>query len=90
MNKLKEKTFHFLAALLDVYKDEEKRELHMLPKIELEDDITEDITAMLAAMCIVVNKMTGENEDLIGFTYTLNKLAIQSVYEPEEEKDHGE
>ena len=90
MNKLTEKTFRFLAALCDVYKDAENRELHMMPKTELEDDITEDITAMLSAMCVLVNKMTGENEDLIGFTYTLNKLAIQCVYESEEEKERDD
>lgn len=80
MDKFAEKTKRFLVALMDVYKDEEKRELHTLPKIELEDDFTEDVTAMLAAMCVFVNKTTGSDDELIDFTYLLNKLAIQRTF----------
>lgn len=57
------------------------------PIDKLEDVVTEDITAMLAAMCVFVNKTTGSDDELIDFTYLLNRLAIQRTFM--EEDDNG-
>lgn len=45
-------------------------------------DATEDFTAMLVAMHFIYETMTGdEDEDLIGFTHMLNRLAVQFTME---------
>lgn len=77
MNDTQRKALHFLTALLDVYRDEEKRELDAFSKLELNDDATEDFTAILVAMHVMVQQMTGYDGDLIDFTHVLNKLAFQ-------------
>ena len=82
MKKIEEKALHFIAALLDVYRDEENRELEAFSKLELTEDITEDFTAMLLAMNYLLDRITGDSEnDLIDFTHMLNKLAIQYIME---------
>ena len=81
MSNIEEKAVHFVAALSDVYRDEEKRELEAFPKLELTDDATEDITAMLVAMQFVCQRLTGYDGDLIDFTHALNKLAFQHIME---------
>jgi two-component sensor histidine kinase len=78
--KVERKAVIFLTALLDVYKDEERRELEAFEKLELTNDATEDFTAMLLAMKTVFGSLTGSDDmDLIDFTHVLNKLAIQYV-----------
>lgn len=84
MDRINEKAKYFLTALLDVYKDEQNRELHAMPKLKVTADVTEDVTAMLIAVCVISNQMTGLDDDLIGFTHTLNRLAIQCVFESKE------
>ena len=50
-----EKALHFVAAISDVYRDEESRELEAFSKLEPStDDMTDDITAMLVAFQFVV------------------------------------
>lgn len=79
---IEEKALHFVAAISDVYKDEENRELEAISKLELPmDDATDDITAMLIAFKLVVRRLTGDDGDLIDFTHILNKLAVQYVLE---------
>ena len=79
MTKTQEKAFHFLAALGDVYRDEESRELEAFSAIEFSDDVTEDFTAMLIAMSLIFERITGHEGDLIDFTHVLNKLAVQHI-----------
>jgi TolB-like protein len=81
MTKTEEKALYFVAALTDAYRDEEDRELEAFSKLELTDDATEDITAMLVAMSVVVKKLTDYDGDLIDFTHMLNKLAVQYIME---------
>ena len=82
MNKFEEKALHFMAALLDVYRDEENRELQAFPKLDATDDVTEDITALLVAMKVFVDSLVGDDgRDLIDFTHVLNKLAVQHLME---------
>ena len=81
MDKLKDKVTWFVCALTDVYREEEKRELYAFDKLELEDDLTEDMTAMLLAMMVMCQKLSSYDGDLIDFTHVLNKLAVQHVME---------
>lgn len=81
MEKLHEKTLHFLTAILDVYRDEEKRELDAFDKLDLKDDITEDFTALLMAIHVAMQELTGFDGDLIDMTHVLNKLAFQHLME---------
>ena len=78
---IKQKALQFLTALLDVYRDEDNRELDVFSKLDLDEDgdITEDMTAMLLAMHVLCEQVTGFDGDLIDFTHTLNKLAIQHI-----------
>ena len=87
MNKTKEKAMQFLVALMDVYRDEENRELEAFGKMEFSEDVTEDFTAMLLAMKVFVDRIVGDamDNDLIDFTHMLNKLAVQYVMENEGE-----
>lgn len=81
--KTKEKALHFLTALCDVYRDEEDRELDAFSKVVFSegDDVTEDFTAMLLAMKVLVERFAGYDGDIIDFTHMLNKLAVQYVME---------
>lgn len=81
MEKVHEKALHFLAAILDVYRDEEKRELNAFDKLDLKDDITEDFTALLLAIHVAMQELTGFDGDLIDMTHALNKLAFQHLME---------
>ena len=76
---VEEKAVHFLTALADVYRDEEHRELDAFPKMRMTNDFTEDFTAMLLGMHFIVERLTGYDGDLIDFTHTLNKLAVQHI-----------
>ena len=84
MNTTQEKAMHFLTALADVYRDEDNRELDAFSKMELSDDFTEDVTAMLLAMKVFVDRITEDDGDIIDFTYMLNKLAVKYVMERED------
>ena len=84
MNTTQEKAMHFLTAFADVYRDEENRELEAFSKMEFSDDFTEDVTAMLLAMKVFVGRITGDDGDIIDFTYMLNKLVVQYVMERED------
>lgn len=88
VTNVQKKALHFMTAMLDVYRDEEDRELGVLGKLELGDDVTEDFTAMLLAMRVMSQELTGVADDLIGFTHTLNRLAIQHCFDTEG-TEHG-
>lgn len=75
------KAVQFLTALMDVYRDEDDRELEVFPQMEFTDDLTSDFTAMILAMKVVVERITGYDGDIIDFTHMLNKLAVQYVLE---------
>lgn len=76
-----EKAMQFLTALTDVYRDEDNRELEAFSKMEFSDDFTEDITAMLLAMKVFVDRVTENDGDIIDFTHMLNKVAVQYIME---------
>ena len=84
---IEDKAIRFLTALMDVYRDEEVRELDAFPKLELSGDVTEDFTAMLLAMHVLSEQFTnsGGERDLIDFTHILNKLAVQHIFARQED-----
>ena len=86
MKKLEQKSICFLKALLDVYRDEENRELSAF---SVDDDVTEDITALLVAMKVVVERISEFEGDIIDFTHMLNKLAVQLIMENHGETEDG-
>jgi hypothetical protein len=78
LNSFENKVLSFMVALQNSYKDEESRE--DVPKLELTSDgITEDFTAILYAMYMFYKKVTQDEQDIIGFTHILNRLAVQHV-----------
>ena len=86
MNKIVEKTVCFATALLDAYKEDERKELNALPPLELpEDDMTEDFTAMLYALYAVYKRVTGDKPDIFDFVLILMRLALQDVIESKNE-----
>lgn len=85
LTQIEEQALHFLVAITDVFRDREDRELEAYGKLEVPDDLTGVVTAMLLAMRLFVRETTGdEGSDLIGFTHLLNKLAIQQIMDPKE------
>lgn len=87
---IEEKAIHFITALTDTYREEEERELEAFSKLELTDDATDDITAMLMAFQFVVQRLTNFDGDLIDFTHILNKLAIQHLMQHKTVKPKGD
>lgn len=81
MKNTNKKALHFLTALLDVYRDEDKRELDAVGKLELADDMTDDVVALLLALRVFLQELTGCDGDLIDMTHTLNKLVFQYLIE---------
>lgn len=81
MNNIEQKALQFLTALLDVYRDEENRELEAFGKMNLAEDVAEDFTAILLAFKVVFDMVCGDDSDLIDFTHILNKLAVQCIME---------
>ena len=77
----------FVTALEDVYKEEENRALPALPKMDLDDDFTEDLTAMLLAMLVAVGQITHNHWGVLEFTHVLNRLAVRYLLENKEDKD---
>lgn len=83
MKPFNEKVYTFFCMLMNAYKDEEDM-TPAAPKLQLGDDATEDITAMMMAImlfCKQVAPETVEDMDVIGFTHMLNRVAIQHVFE---------
>ena len=81
LTPVKEKAVHFLTAMTDVYRDEDNRELCAFDKLQKDDDVTEDFTAMLLAVYVMAQEMTVFDGDLIDFIHMLNKLAFQYLRE---------
>lgn len=82
MGKFDDKVLHFVAALMDVYKNEEEKESTGLIPLELKDEeLTEDFTAMIYAMWSIYNLITEDDVDVIGFTHIINRLVIQEFME---------
>ena len=79
-----------MVALMDVYREKGDRELTAFDKLEMDEDITEDFSAMVVAMSILFERVTGFDGDLIDFTHILNKLAVQYELEKQEGSEDEE
>lgn len=78
-----EKAKVIYAHLTNAYRDpDEQIECGMRLTLKKDGDFTEELSAMLMAMIAFADRATGglpeEYSDLVGFTYLLNRVAIQS------------
>lgn len=97
MNGFEKKTLTFYTMLCNAFRDEEDYE-PAVEKLSLKigDDVLENLTAMLAAMKILCDRICpklSENGDLIDFTHLLNRLAIQHCFSeqiPDEDAQEDE
>ena len=76
--KFNDKILNFCTAITNVYKSEENQEFIQQMKLDNEN-ITEDFTAMIFAINIIFNKITGQDVDAIDFTRLMNKLVFQHL-----------
>ena len=78
-NEFNKRVEKFVTAFRDLYLDVEEREGAETPKIELkEENLTDDVTAMIIAVHLLYTSITGDDEmDLIGFTHMANRLVFQ-------------
>lgn len=77
---MEQKIFTFMVALMDVYKDEDDRELNDISPIEFPEngDMTEDIYCMLMAIQMIIMRITGDNDmDVLDVIAMMNRLAFQ-------------
>ena len=82
MEKFNDKVLHFVTALIDVYKNEEEKESTGLIPLELKnEELTEDLTAMIYAMWATYVNITKESVDVVGFTHIINRLVFQKFVE---------
>ena len=79
MKNTHRKALHFLTALADVYRSEDNRELEAFSKLDVGDDFTDDVIAILLALHLFVESKTSFDGDLIDLTHMLNKLAVQHI-----------
>lgn len=95
MNGTERKAIVFYTMLANAYREEDDyKSIEKLP-LTADTDLTEDFTAMLMAAKLIFDKLCPDRAagtDLIDFTHTLNRLAIQHVYGeyPVEEDVDGE
>lgn len=81
LNKFENKALIFTTMLNNAYRDEEDAEY--AGKLELkEEELTDDFTAMLYAIFIFYERLSGDDIDFIGFTHICNRLAVQHLMEP--------
>lgn len=68
----------FITALLDVFRDEDKRELDCMPKVDIEYENGNDlILAMFYAVQYVYNIYSGQKDDPLAFISVLTRLLFQ-------------
>lgn len=85
-------TMIFLTALSDVYRDEEDRELQSLVPLDItEEDLTQNFQAMIWAMLLFYEKVSGDKGmDPLDFVALINRLVFQRILEEQKEKEEGE
>ena len=85
-----DKILVFLTMITNAYRSEGQQELTQQMKLD-DENLTEDFTAMVFALNMFFNNVTGNTMDIIDFTHLMNKLAIQHVMEDHQtEKGGGE
>ena len=79
---LDKKIINFVMAIGNAYRDEENQ----LPmqQMGLDNNLTEDFTAIVFALKMFFEQTTGQEIDIIDFTHLLNKLVVQHLIESKE------
>lgn len=78
LNKTEETALNVYNALTNLFVDEEDQD--PVQKIDIENvEANELLTAILLAYKMLFEQLTSGDEDIIGFTHMLNRLAIQHV-----------
>ena len=81
----------FYMALANVFTKEADREPVPPIKLECGEDINEIMVAIMFAQMTLLTAMgsnySAPDEDLVGFTHTLNRLAIQHIFMQDEDSD---
>lgn len=73
---LNEKIINFMEAIKNAYRSEENQVY--LQKMQLNDDnLTEDVVAIVYALGMFMREVTEQELDIIDFTNFLNKLVAQ-------------
>ena len=75
--KFNDKILTFLTQITNAYRGEENQEVTQ--QMTLDENLTEDFTAMVFALNMFFNKVTGQDIDIIDFTHLMNKLAFQHL-----------
>jgi hypothetical protein len=76
--KINDKILIFLTQITNAYRDEENQEFTQQMALD-DENLTEDFTAMIFALNMLFNKVTGQDIDIIDFTHLMNKLAFQHL-----------
>lgn len=80
---LNEKIINFMQAIKNAYRDEENQV--PLQKMQLNDDnLTEDIVAIVCALNMFMREVTEQELDIIDFTNLLNKVVVQYLLKQKE------
>lgn len=86
--KFNDKILTFLTLITNAYRSEENQEY--TPQMTLDDEnLTEDFTAMVFALNMFFNKVTGQDIDTIDFTHLMNKLAFQHLMDDQPTEKGG-
>jgi hypothetical protein len=76
--KFNDKILIFLTQITNAYRGEENQEFTQQMTLD-DENLTEDFTAMVFALNMFFNKVTGQNIDVIDFTHLMNKLVFQHL-----------
>ena len=86
LNEHDNKIMVFLTQLSNAYRDEE--DIEYVSKLDFkEDELTDDFIAMLQAIQLQYNRITGDNTDIIGITHILNRLAFQYLLDKDKDEE---
>lgn len=82
--KFNNKILIFLTSITNAYRSEENQE-HTQQMALDNENLTEDFTAMVFALNMFFNKVTGQDIDVIDFTHLMNKLVFQHLMDERNE-----
>lgn len=84
---LNEKIINFMESIKNAYRTEENQV--SLQKMQLNDDnLTEDIVAIVYALNMFMREVTEQAFDIVDFTTLLNKVVVQHLLNQKEGGKH--
>lgn len=94
MDSFEKKALIFYTMICNAYRDEDDQE-PPIEKLSLKNggDLNEDLTAMLAAVKLFCDNLCPQlsaEQDMIGFTHLLNRLAIQYCFDVPDDEEKEE